>query len=628
MVNYSLAKAEDLIQISAQIFRPPPKLTLSQWADTYRVLSPESSAEPGQFRTSRIEYLREMQDSVAEADTVVVMSSAQIAKTTFIENVIGYHIHLDPCPMLFINPTLEMSETFSKDRLDPMLRDCECLHGLVASSRSRDKNSTILHKVFRGGHLTMAGANSPASLASRPVRKVLFDEVDRFAITAGLEGDPIKIAKRRAARFWNRGFLLCSTPTIKGRSRIETAWLESDQRRYYVPCPHCGHFQILRWGQIKWEGSPEAAWYECEECSRRIESYSKPQMVLAGQWRPTNPLGRYPGFHIWEGYFPTTPWGKIADEFLSCKDDSEQLKVFVNTVLGELWNEDEGEELEWHTLLERADPYEPLTVPEQALILTAGVDVQGDRLECSVWGWGEREEAWLIYHAVFWGDPTEDVVWTDLDLFLSNTFDHASGAKLKIRATCIDTGYKPQEVYNFVRVRPGRGLYPVRGSSTPGRPILGKPTPQEVSYKGKILKKSVRLWPVGTDTIKGVLYARLRLPKPGTGYLHFPIGIEPEYYEQLTAEKRVTKYTRGFAKQEWVKKRKRNEALDCWVYAYAAAHALGINRVNWAALKATAKPAKAQDTSETQDNEVIEEVTEKPVKGANKKPKRRKNWYS
>jgi phage terminase large subunit GpA-like protein len=544
--------------------------------------------------------------------------------TTLIENVIGYHIHLDPCPILFLNPTLEMSETFSKDRLSPMLRDCECLHGLVAASRSRDKNSTILHKVFKGGHLTMAGANSPASLASRPVRKVLFDEVDRFALSAGQEGDPVKLAMKRATRFWNRGFTLCSTPTIKDNSRIEKAWLISDQRRYFVPCPHCDHFQVLVWKQIKWsDRDPATAYYECESCTQSILSQHKPVMVRRGQWRATNPAGKYPGFHIWEGYFPTTPWSRLVEEFLEAKDDPEQLKVFVNTVLGELWREDDGDQVEWQQLMERAEPYATLSVPAKALLLTAGVDVQADRLECSVWGWGEKSEAWLIYHTVLWGDPAEESVWAELDLFLDSTLDHESGAALRITATAIDTGYLPQMVYNFVRLRPGRGLYAIKGMSTPGRPLWGKPTPQEVTWKGKTLKKGIRLWPVGTDTAKGLFTARLKLLKPGPGYLHFPIGLEEEYYLQLTAERRVPKITKGFTTYVWVKTRKRNEALDCAVYALAAAYAAGIERIDWAKLRARLEPKPLPPESETVEALPILGVTSA---AKTKKRERRRNW--
>jgi terminase, large subunit len=621
----NLCSAWSLLAIAIQTFKPPPRLTVSEWADSYRKLSAESSAEAGQFRTSRIEYLRGMMDACATAETVAVMSSSQIGKTTFIECLIGFHIHLDPCPMLFINPTLEMSETFSKDRLSPMLRDSECFQGLVADSRSRDKNSTILHKVFKGGHLTMAGANSPASLASRPVRKVLFDEVDRFAVSAGQEGDPVKLAMKRATRFWNRGFLLCSTPTVKGASRIEKAFEMSDKRYYQVACPHCKHYQALVFKQIKWENNdPGTAYYECESCQGSIESHHKPAMIRSGQWRATNPLGKYPGFHIWEGYFPTTPWSKIVEEFLEAKDDPEQLKVFVNTVLGELWNEDEGEQLEWETLMERAEPYAPLTAPMGVLLITAGVDVQGDRIEVSFWGWGEREEAWLIYHAVLWGDPAEEAAWTDLDLLLDNTIDHESGATLRITAAAIDTGYLPNMGYNFVRLHPRRGFYAIKGTSTPGRPVIGRPTPQEVTWKGKILKTSVKLWPVGSDTTKGLLHARLKLMKPGAGYVHFPIGLEAEYYEQLTAERKVTRYSKGFAVHEWKKTRKRNEALDCFVYAYAAAHVAGITRMNWEKLKASIAPRTKTEVVPVLG--ATEPQEEKPK--AKSVRKKKGNWYA
>lgn len=622
------------LQDLSSLWAPPPRLTVSEWADTYRKLSSESSAEAGQYKTSRVEYARGMMDAIAQHETVVLMTSAQVTKTTIIENMIGYHIHLDPCPMLFINPTLEMSETFSKDRLAPMLRDCECFKGLVAPTRSRDKNSTILHKVFRGGHLTMAGANSPASLASRPVRVVLFDEVDRFALSAGMEGDPVKLAMRRATRFWNRKFLLASTPTVKGKSRIEKLWNLSDKRKFFVPCPHCHEPQVLKFEQIKFkadqlkpiEEQAATAFYECEHCQGQIFDKHKPEMISQGQWRATAE-GTTAGFHIWEAYFPQTPWSKIIAEFLEAKDDPELFKTFINTVLGELWEEQETETLDWEKLFNRAERYEPLTVPHPATLLTAGVDVQGDRLECSVWAWGDQEQGWLIYHAVFWGDPTEDGVWVDLDLFLQSKFTHESGVELGITATAIDTGYKHQDVYNFVRRRPGRGLYCTKGSSKPTAPVIDKPTSQEVNWRGKPLRRPIRLWPVGTEICKVTIHARLNLPKVGRGYLHFPVGIEPEYYEQLCAERREKKLIKGFEKWEWVKVRKRNEALDCLVYAYAIAELIGLKRMNWSEYrkKVIIAPQRQEAGASSPEPPTDERInpTQKP-----KRKRRRRNFFT
>jgi phage terminase large subunit GpA-like protein len=618
-----------LINSVLTAWKPPKNLLVSEWADEYRRLSPESSAEPGQWRTDRVPYLKSVLDAINNpaVEEIIVCSSAQIGKTELLLSVLGYFAHQDPSPILFVLPTIELAETISKDRLSPMIRDTPVLKKRFAANKTRQSNSTILHKIFDGGRITLCGSNSPASLSSRPCRIILCDEVDRFTNTV-TEGDVVNLAKKRASTFFNRKFILTSTPTLTDTSRIWWAYQASDQQRFFVPCPHCKESQVLMWKQVKWEKeSPELAWYECEYCGEGISNVEKNKAIRQGQWRSTAapPKGREgaKGFHVSAFYSPWMTLGDVVKEFLSAKDDPALLQTWTNLCLGEPWNEDEGEQVEWQQLIERCEPYAPLTVPNGALLLTAGVDVQSDRLEVSVWGWGSKEESWLIYHAVLWGEPLEQSVWTELDLFLDTTFDHESGATLKISATAIDTGYLSNEIYNFVRLRPGRGLYATKGMSTPGRPVLGKPTPQEVSYRGKTLKKSVRLWPIGVDTAKGLLYARLRLPKSGPGYLHFPIGTEQEYFEQLTAERRVTKYIKGFAKSEWVKVRKRNEALDCLVYAYAAAHAVGINRIDWEKLKNRLMPKPVETKEVPPESLEILPVVEAKSK---KSKKRHKNW--
>lgn len=584
---------------TAKAFKPPPRLKISEWADGHRKLSPESSAEPGQWRTSRAEYQRGIMDALNElgVETVVVMSSAQVGKSEIGLNVCGYYISQDPAPMLVLNPTLEMSETWSKDRLTPMLRDTPNLREKVGDIKSRNSGNTLLQKIFPGGHITMAGANSPASLASRPIRIVVCDEIDRYSRSAGHEGDPVNLAIKRTTTFWNRRIVLVSTPTIKGASRIETAWEKSDQRRYFVPCPICKKSQILQWSQVKWEkNDPKNAWYECESCTSKIESIHKSQLIRLGKWKPTAAFNGTAGFSLSELYSPWRTFGDVVVSFLAAKDNPEMLKVWVNTSLGETFDEDGGEGLEWQQLAARAEPYQPLSVPQGGLLLTAGVDVQGDRLSCAIWAWGKGEESWLVYWVELYGDPTESKVWEELDTVLGASYTHESGTELKITAACIDSGFKPQEVYNYVRKRPGRNLFAVKGQSTLGKPVIGKPTLQEVTYKGQTLKKGVKLWPVGSDVAKGIIYSRLRIRQPGAGYIHFPLGIDEEFYEQLTAEKLVTRYVKGFPKREWVKTRARNEGLDVTVYAYAAAVACGLVRMDWRKLEAAIiQPDETED---------------------------------
>lgn len=554
-------------------------------------------------------------DSANINETTVVISSAQIGKTECLGNILGYFMHQDPSPILRVDATLEMAETYSKDRLLPMLRDSPALTQLI-DIKSKNSSNTILKKNFKGGQLTMAGSNSPASLASRPIRVVLCDEIDRYPHSAGTEGDPVNLAIKRSTTFWNRRIILVSTPTIKGASRIEKAWNDSDKRRYYVPCPHCGEYQVLRWESVKWDkGNEPNAWYECGHCRERITTGQKVAMLRRGEWRASAPFKGVAGFHLNEFYSPWRSFGDVVVDFLKAKDDPQLLKVWVNTSLGETFDEQGGEGLEWQQLLARCEPYPPGTVPDAALILTAGVDVQNDRLSVSVWGWGLGEESWLIYTIELYGDPSESKVWGHLDTLLTSSFTHESGIELKITAAAIDTGFLTQEVYNYVRTRKELTLYAIKGLSTPGKAIVGRPSLQEVSYKGKLLKKGVRLWPIGTDTAKELIYARLRIKSEGPGYLHFPLGTDEEFFLQLCAEKVRTVFIKGFPKREWVKIRPRNEALDTLIYAYAAAIAIGIGRIDWNKLRESLidQPVrkKAEESLKTSVNKVSKPVREK-----------------
>ena len=324
------------------LWQPPPDLTVSDWADAERRLSSESSAEPGIWRTDRAPYQRGIMDAVADETVreIWVMKSAQVGWTEILNNVIGYHIHQDPAPMLLVQPTLEMAEAWSKDRLAPMVRDTPALAERIADPRSRDSGNTLLHKKFAGGHLTVAGANSPAGLASRPIRIVLFDEVDRYPASAGTEGDPISLGKKRAATFWNRKVLAGSTPTIKGSSRIESGFESGDQRFYHVPCVHCGELQRLVWSQVRWpDGQPELAVYACVACGAELTDADKPKMLRAGQWVASRESRGIASFHISELYSPWSTWADMAVAFVQAKKLPETLQTWINTSLGETFEE-------------------------------------------------------------------------------------------------------------------------------------------------------------------------------------------------------------------------------------------------------------------------------------------------
>ena len=521
-------------------------------------------------------------------ETVVVMSSAQVGKTEILNNAIGYFISQDPSPMLVVQPTLDMAQTWSKDRLAPMLRDTPILGGLVKDPRSRDSGNTTLHKIFPGGHVTACGANSPSSLASRPVRNVFFDEVDRFPISAGSEGDPVSLGKKRASTFWNRKIFLVSTPTNKGASRIETAFEESDQRRYYVCCPDCGHSQVLRWANVKWEeDKPETAKYVCDDCGSLWDDAQRARIIKTGKWLADKPTKKIAGFHLSALYSPWTPLEDGVRDFLEAKKQPATLKVWVNTYLGESW-EEQGEQIDEYDLANRAEDWD--AIPEDVLLLTAGVDVQDDRLEAEIVGWGRDEESWSIAYKTIHGDPSAPAVWRDLDEFLGQSFEHELGEDMIVRATCIDSGgHHTQAVYKYVAPREGKRIYAIKGVGGEGRPIIGKPSKNNI---GKI-----KLFPVGVDTAKLLLFSRFRISEPGPGYCHFPVGREDEYFKQLTAEKIATRYHKGFAKREFVKTRTRNEALDVRVYAMSALSLLNVNLTSLA--KTMEVKRKAQEEIKT-----------------------------
>lgn len=574
-----------------KVVAPPPRLTVSQWADQHRVLSSESSSEPGRWNTGRAEYQRAIMDALNDArvSVIVVMTSAQVGKSEALNNMLAYFMAHDPGPILFLQPTLEMAEAFSKDRIAPMLRDCQMLAGLVEDAKSRDAGNTLLHKQFPGGHLTLAGANSPASLASRPIRIVLADEVDRYPISAGTEGDPLSLAVKRTTTFHDAKIVLTSTPTVKGASRIAQAFAESDQRCFYVPCPHCQERQTLTWSQVKFPpNAPEQAQYCCAHCASLWTEAERTAAVRAGEWRATAAFTGTAGFHLNEFYSPWRTLAAIAQDFLAAKEYPERLKTWVNQTLGETWEVAATAVIEPHFLAKRAENYKLGTVPAGVGAVVAAVDTQGDRVELYAWGFGEGEEAWLLDRHVLYGDPAHEIVWQQLLEQLGRPLTAAGGAGVVARAVAIDSGgLHTQAVYAFVRANATRTtdfglqeILAVKGARAADAPIIGAPTSQELNWRGTKIPGGVRLWPVGSSAAKSLLYGRLKIEPPGRGFVHFSAELPEEVYEQITSERLVTKYVRGFGRLEWELQRgRRNEALDCFVYAYAAAVHLGMQRL-------------------------------------------------
>jgi phage terminase large subunit GpA-like protein len=460
--------------------------------------------------------------------------------------------------------------------------------------------------------MLLTGANSATGLRSTPCRYIFCDEVDAFPLDVDGEGDPVSLAEKRATTFARRKILLTSTPTVKDFSRIEAEFERSDQRRFYVPCPSCGEMQWLKWVQLKWENNdPTTAVYECDHCRERFAEIHKPAMLRQGEWRATAPSdGKTAGFHLSGLYSPLgwLSWADMVDDFLRAKADAPMLKSFVNTRLAETWEEDFASKVSADALLERCEPYTAGKLPEGALAVTIGVDVQGgggsagDRLAVSVWAWGREEEGWLIDHQEIYGDPCRPEVWKQLDLLVLHEWEHVSGGKLRADVVAVDSGgHATAEVYQYARERSGAGVIAIKGQSQRGKAPIGKASKVDINAQGRTLKRGAQVFPVGGDTIKTTLFGRLKHNERGAGYLHFHAQTGAEYFEQLTAEKQALRYVKGFPVREWVKKPSaRNEALDCLVYAYAAVHRMYQRydrRTIWDQLekrlqKEDAKPAK------------------------------------
>ncbi|MCM3632945.1 phage terminase large subunit family protein [Paenibacillus camelliae] len=568
----------------AKIVAPPPKLTVSEWADTYRKLSSEASAEPGQWRTDRSPYMREIMNALSDEhiERIVVMSSAQVGKTELLLNAIGYYVHQDPAPIMLVQPTLEMATAFSKDRLAPMTRDTPEIAKKMSDAKSRNSGNTMLHKTFAGGHITMAGANSPSSLASRPIRIVLADEVDRYPPSAGTEGDPVTLVTKRTTTFHNRKIVLVSTPTIKDASRIESSYNESTKEQWCVACPSCGHYQPYKWAQIKFEYDRVAkrcteVYMACIECG--AAHYEREWKANEGKWIAQATANKVRGFHLNEFASPWKSWNAIVEDFREANiNGAEALKAWVNTSLGETW-EEKGEQLDEDALYNRRELYHA-DVPDGVKILTAAVDTQDNRFEVEVQGWGAGYENWRIEYHVIYGDLKQPQVWNELDEYLKRTWTDIEGNQFNIQCTCIDSGgHFTNEVYRWAKPRTAtRRIFPIKGESTGDgtyKPlIIGKSVNNR--YKATVIR-------LGVDEGKAKVVSALRTPmvdetgEKMQGYVHFPLttqdrnrGYERDYFDGLTAETLQQRMRLGKLYYVWVKTKPRNEPLDLAVYNRAA----------------------------------------------------------
>lgn len=582
--------------------KPTENLTVSRWADLYRILPKRAGAkEPGKWRTNRAPYLREIMDNLgpqSPVQQVKVIKGTQLGFTEAGNNWVGFTIHIDPAPIMQVQPSLDVAKRHSKTRLAPTIEETPVLRSRIDDPRSRDSGNTTLYKEFPGGYLVIAGANSAASLRSLPVKRLMLDEIDAYDADLEGEGDVCSIAEKRTDTFGvEKKIYKLSTPTIKGLSKIEAEFIDSDQRYYYVPCPHCGAAQILTWprlafAHVEYVLQGEVV-YTCEHCQEPIHEYHKTAMLENGQWRPHNPGHEHRGYHLSSLYSPVgwLSWRDIVREFLHARKENDiaLLKTWTNTRLAETWNDEDSPIVDDGTLFSRREDYGPV-LPMQVVVLTAGVDTQDDRLECEIKGWAPGEESWTIDYRVFHGNPGRPDVWKELDDFLAAPFLHASGAEMKISCALIDSrGHFSQEVYDFVRPRQHRRIFASAGSQFPGKPIIERSKRQQ---RGRI-----RLMLIGTDTAKDTIFSRLlqqplarqenELYGPLTdqpvtlhpAYMHFRAACcDEEYFKQLVSEKPEKKKVSGRWRRVYTQIRERNEALDIAVLCLAA---LRLIKPNW-----------------------------------------------
>lgn len=667
--------------IAARAFAPEPDLTVSAWADEHRKLSSKASSEPGQWQTSRTPYLREIMDAMSMSHPCTdgaFMKGTQIGGSEALYNAIGYVADQVPCPIMLVMPTTDTGKRISKQRLQPMIEETPCLTARFAEVKSKSSSNTVMMKDFPGGVLVITGANSGPGLRSMPVRVLLQDEIDAYPDDVDGEGDPSAVADKRTDTYSRAKRIKCSTPKIKGKSRIDRRYKAGTQARYYVPCPHCSHEQHLLWDQMRWKlmhrreavcvecggiseidhDAPETVsclhchadiainddtarevitdeiervWYECEACGESIQEHHKTAMLEQGRHIHNAPgpgvvlddddpdphaiwalvRGEIKRFlpnwskplswHVSALYSPLGwfSWQKAVRQYLDAQQggyDEETgeslMQVFENTVKGEPY-EVVGEQPKINIIKQRVEDYQLGQVPSGGLLLVAGVDVQGDRLEVEVDAFGRGEECWTVDHQVIHGDPTRKgpgSVWEALVDLRAKSYQHAGGQTVRITSMAVDSGYLTQEVYDFCRAWSHRHVIATKGDGATGKPVISRPVLVDINHKGVRIKGGVQLWHIGTDTAKERFYKRLELEDQGPGYHHFPRGLPDEYFEQLAAEKLVRRKVRGMERHEWVKTRDRNEALDLKILCYAAAIYAGLQRTNWDMLESVINP--------------------------------------
>jgi phage terminase large subunit GpA-like protein len=532
---------------------------------------------------------------------ITVMGPTQVLKTELINNIVGYFIDQDPAPMIVMQPTREMGEAWSKDRLDKMIRDTPVLSDKIKEKRSRESDNTLLHKSFPGGHVTIVGSNSPSSLASRPVRLVLCDEIDKYPASAGDEGDPVRLLEKRTETFWNSLSVRVCSPTIKGRSRIEAEYELGDKRVFHGLCPHCEEYDELKWENVHWDekiGS-SSAYYACGQCNSAWTEADRLKAISKGKYIASASFTGHASFKVNRIASPWKPVSDMVAEYLEVKDDPDtnKLKTFVNTTLAESF-EEKGEVPEHKRLYERRELYTTNTLTNDVVFLTAGVDVQKDHLKCEIVGWARDKQSWSIDYRTLMGETATSVPWLELDKILNETWVTPDGRELQIRVMNVDSGFNTQHVYSWVKKHSPERVRAIKGSDSVEM-TFASPKDVDISKNGQKLKRPTKVWPVGVSIIKHELYSWLNLDGAGddgkypAGFCHYP-QYDEKFFESLCSEQLMKRVVNGRTVHRWVKIHERNEALDCRVYARAAAAMFGMDRFkvsDWDALERKNLPA-------------------------------------
>ena len=647
-----ISEIQAAIRKGLKSLEAPPPLRLSEWAAQYFYLSAESSYVQGKWEAYPFQL--GIMDAMSNDDIeeLVFKKSARVGYTKMIVAAIGYFAHHKKRNQAIWQPTDDDADEFVKVELDTMLRDVPALNDVMPTNGGRSKGSTLRAKKFLGSMLFIRGGKAAKNYRRLSVDVAILDELDGFDIDIEKEGSPDKLAKKRTEGATFPKQIMGSTPKLKGFSRIESREQQCELHFLFnIPCPSCGDFHSLQWGGrdkkygFKWiNADPETVGYSCPHCGTIYNQADYLSVWKRGRWiaedgiwidpdalfrSAENEIIQAPrsiAFHVWTACSPQTSWSQIVREFLAATEkkragDASELKTFVNTTLGETWQE-EVEKTDVDALVGRAENYQLRKVPLGGLVLVAGVDVQSNRFEIVVWAIGRGEEMWVVDYHIIDANPADEREWDDkLDPYLQQRFRHAAGQSLAIEAAAIDSGgHFTHQCYNFCRTKSRRRIFAIKGENHPGKPVKGRSSLQDVNFRGSVLKRGVRLWMVGTDTAKDLIYGRLQVVNPGPGHMHFSKGLTNEFYEQLTAEVRVLQKTASGDQYRWVKRQARNEVLDCTVYAMFAAHTLDLHRYTdrmWSKLEEAVCPPTgdlfASPADPDEEDQVIEIDEEQSV---------------